>query len=452
MSKSNEINMCEGAILPKILMFAFPLILSNILQLLFNAADVVVVGRYAGSLSLAAVGSTTSLINLLVNFFIGLSIGANVIAAHFYGADDKKAISETAHTAIATAVCCGIIMVFLGEIVARPMLTLMGTPDDIIDKAVLYMRIYFCGMPAFMLYNFGAAIMRAAGDTKRPLLYLSVSGVLNVMLNILFVVVLKIDVAGVALATIISQYLSASLIIWYLVHADIAVHINPKQIKIHKSRLSQILKIGVASGLQSVVFNISNVQIQSSINSFGSTVVAGSSAASSVEGFVYMSMNAVAQTAMSFTGQNFGARKFKRIDKIFVRCILFTTIVGLIMGMGAYLIGDTLIGIYNSDPEVIVHGVYRLSIISTTYALCGIMDVVAFVLRGLGHSTEPTIISLLGACLFRVLWISFVFRAIPTQFIMYISYPISWILTLAALLICFRRVRGKLPSGDEANV
>ncbi len=448
MTKSNEINMCEGPIFSNILLFAFPLILSNILQLLFNAADVVVVGRFTGSEALAAVGSTTQLINLLVNFFIGVSVGANVMVAHYYGAGDRNGIHETVHTAITIAIICGIIMIFVGIAAAMPMLTLMGTPDDVIGHSVLYMRIYFLGMPAFMVYNFGAAILRAAGDTRHPLYYLSLSGVLNVILNVIFVVVFGLGVAGVALATIISQYLSAALIILHLLRTDSQSRLCIKDLKIYRNRLSQIMQIGLAAGLQTVAFNISNVQIQSSINSFGSIVMAGSAAAGSVEGFVYMSMNAVSQTTLSFMGQNFGAQKFNRINKILYRCLALTTGLGLVMGMGAYLLGNTLIGIYNSDPMVIESGIYRLSIVSTTYALCGIMEVLAFAIRGLGYSTMPMIVSLLGGCVFRVIWILTIFSAFRTQFSLYISYPMSWILTSIVLWICYRKVRKKFPADD----
>lgn len=448
MTKSNEMNMCEGPIFSNILLFAFPLILSNILQLLFNAADVVVVGRFTGSEALAAVGSTTQLINLLVNFFTGLSVGVNVMVAHYYGAGDKNGIHDTVHTSMTLAGICGVLMVFIGILAASPMLTLMGTPDDVIGHSVLYMKLYFLGMPAFMVYNFGAAVLRAAGDTKHPLYYLSLSGVLNVILNVIFVVVFKLGVAGVALATVISQYLSAVLIVLHLVRTDSQSRLCVKELKIHRNRFSQIMSIGLAAGLQSVAFNISNVQIQSSINTFGSTVMAGSAASGSVEGFVYMSMNAVSQTTLSFMGQNFGARKYKRIDKILYRCLALTTVLGLVMGMGAYLLGNTLIGIYNSDPMVIESGVYRLSIVSTTYAICGIMEVLAFAIRGLGYSTMPMIVSLMGGCVFRVLWILIVFSAVPTQFSIYISYPMSWILTSIVLWICYKKVRKKFPAED----
>ncbi len=294
MTKSSEINMCEGPILPSILRFALPLMLSNILQLLFNAADVVVVGRFSGSEALAAVGSTTQLINLFVNFFIGLSVGANVMVAHYYGAGDKRGISETVHTAICIAVICGVAMLFVGILAASPMLKFMNTPDNVFDQAALYMRIYFLGTPAFVVYNFGAAIMRAAGDTRRPLIYLSISGVLNVILNVFFVVALRLDVAGVALATIISQYVSAILILGHLMRTNDNCRLVLKEIKIYKNRFSQIMQIGLGAGFQTLAFAISNVQIQSSINSFGSIVMAGSSAAGSVEGFVETPMNAVA--------------------------------------------------------------------------------------------------------------------------------------------------------------
>ncbi len=446
---SKKVDMCEGALLPNLLMFAIPLIASNILQLLFNAADVIVVGRFTGSGALAAVGATTVLINLLVNFFIGVSIGTNVVVAHFYGAKDNRAIHETVHTAIVAALVCGFLMTLIGELMAGPMLTLMGTPSDVINDSVLYLKIYFIGMPAFMLYNFGAAIMRSSGDTKRPLYYLLTSGIVNVILNLIFVAIFNMGVAGVALATTISQCLSASLIIIYLIRTDGANRLIIRDLKIYKSRLGQIMRIGLTAGLQSIVFNISNVQIQASINSFGSTVVAGSAAASSIEGFVYTSMDAVAQTSLSFTGQNFGAQKYSRIDKILVECTIISTVIGIVMGVGAYLMGDMLIGIYNSDPEVIKSGIYRLMLICVPYFICGIMDEFAAALRGLGHSAMPTIVSFLGACVFRVIWILTVFKIYHTQFAIFISYPISWILTSAVLFICYMKVRKEFPSTDK---
>ncbi len=443
MKRTYEMDMCSGPILSKILAFALPLMLSGILQLLFNAADIVVVGRFAGSEALAAVGSTSSLINLIINMFIGLSIGANVVAARSYGARDAEAVSETVHTAVFSALVGGVILIFAGILLARPMLTLMGTPDDVIDQSALYMQIYFIGMPAFMLYNFGAAILRAIGDTKRPLYFLTLAGVVNVVFNLIFVIVFKMGVAGVALATIISQIISAALITLCLIKTEGPCHLDIKQLKFHKKSLMEMLRIGLPAGLQGTIFNISNVLIQSSVNSFGSLVMAGNTAASNIEGFVYTAMNAVYQTSLSFTSQNMGAREFKRVDKVLVQCLLVVAVVGIVLGNGAYLFGSQLLGIYSSSPEVIQYGLVRLSLVSATYFLCGLMDVLVGSIRGLGYSIMPMLVSLTGACLFRLIWIFTVFQVERTLFCLYISYPISWVLTTSIHAVCYLLVRKK---------
>lgn len=435
--------MCHGPLFSKIIMFAIPLILSGVLQLLFNAADIVVVGRFTGSHALAAVGSTSSLINLLVNLFIGVSVGANVLLGRFCGAQDYKNASETVHTAIYIAIWGGVIMIFAGLILARPLLELMRTPMDVIDLSVLYMRIYFIGMPAFMIYNFGAAILRAVGDTKRPLYFLTVAGVVNVLFNLLFVIVFKMGVAGVALATIISETISAGLIILSLMQSDGILRLHLKEMKFHKDKVAGMLKIGLPAGLQGMIFNISNVLIQSSVNSFGSVVMAGNTSASNIEGFVYTSMNAIYQTSLSFTSQNMGAKQYHRIDKILLQCLGVVTAVGLVLGVGAFLCGHTLLGIYSSSEDVITHGISRLSVVSASYFLCGIMDVMVGSLRGMGYSIMPMLVSLTGACLFRVIWIFTIFQMEHTLFSLYISYPISWILTFSAHVICYLVVRRK---------
>lgn len=441
--KSYEIDMCNGPLFSRIIMFAVPLILSGVLQLLFNAADIVVVGRFSGSHALAAVGSTSSLINLLVNLFIGISVGANVLLGRYYGARDYKNVSETVHTAIYIAIWGGIALIFVGIFLARPLLELTGTPPDVIELSILYMRIYFLGMPAFMLYNFGAAILRAVGDTKRPLYFLTAAGAINVVFNLIFVIVFNMGVAGVALATIISQFISAILIILCLTGSDGALRLTRKELKFHKDKVKEMLKIGLPAGLQGVIFNISNVLIQSSVNSFGSIVMAGNTAASNIEGFVYTSMNAIYQTSLSFTSQNMGAKQYHRIDKILLQCLGIVTCVGLFLGVGAYLLGHPLLSIYSTSEEVIASGIIRLSLVSATYFLCGIMDVFVGSLRGMGYSIMPMIVSLTGACLFRVIWIFTIFQMNHTLFTLYISYPISWILTSSAHAICYLAVRKK---------
>lgn len=445
-TKSNkyEIDMCNGPLLGKILVFYIPLMLSGVLQLLFNAADIVVVGRFAGSESLAAVGSTSSLINLLVNLFIGLSVGANVLVARYYGAGQQKELSEMVHTAVMTSLISGCILIILGICLAGPALRLMATPEDVIDKAILYMRIYFVGMPFMMAYNFGSAILRAVGDTKRPLYYLLIAGVVNVVLNLIFVIVFSMGVAGVAIATVISQAVSSALVIRCLVLTDSVYKLNLKQLVIVPDKLIKMVQIGLPAGLQGALFSISNVLIQSSVNSFGSIAMAGNTAASNIEGFIYTAMNAFHQTAISFTGQNFGASKYKRIGKILLICQISVLAVGLVMGNAAYLFAGTLLKLYSSDGEVIRYGILRMSIICTSYCFCGMMDVMVGSLRGMGYSIMPMLVSLTGACLFRIVWIYTVFQSYRTLECLYISYPISWVLTFAVHLICFAAVYFRL--------
>ncbi|WP_306487669.1 MATE family efflux transporter [Agathobaculum sp.] len=444
MRKSYEIDMCSGPLLSRILLFAIPLICSGVLQLVFNATDIIVVGRFVSSNAMAAVGSTSSLINLLVNFFIGISVGANVLVARFRGANDFDDAQETVQTALITAVAGGFVLIALGILLARPMLVWMATPDEVIGQAVLYMRVYFIGMPATMLYNFGAAILRAVGDTRRPLYFLTLAGLVNVAGDLLFVLVLDMGVAGVAVATVISQIISATLIVLCLMRQDGMCNVNLRRMRFHRDKFLRIMQVGLPAGLQSVIFNISNVLIQSSINSFGATVVAGNTAASNIEGFVYTSMNALYQTSLSFTSQNLGARQFGRIDKILVRCLALVFVIGLVLGNGAHLLGQTLLGIYTSEPEVIAYGMMRLGVVSVTYCLCGMMDVVAGSVRGLGYSILPMLVSLVGACVFRIIWIFTVFQWQHTLFSLYISYPISWALTICAHLVCYFVVRRRV--------
>lgn len=444
MRKSYEIDMCSGPLLSRILLFAIPLICSGVLQLVFNATDIIVVGRFVSSNAMAAVGSTSSLINLLVNFFIGISVGANVLVARFRGANDFDDAQETVQTALITAVIGGFVLIAAGILLARPMLVWMATPDEVIGQAVLYMRVYFIGMPATMLYNFGAAILRAVGDTRRPLYFLTLAGLVNVAGDLLFVLVLDMGVAGVAVATVISQIISATLIVLCLMRQDGMCNVNLRRMRFHRDKFLRIMQVGLPAGLQSVIFNISNVLIQSSINSFGATVVAGNTAASNIEGFVYTSMNALYQTSLSFTSQNLGARQFGRIDKILVRCLALVFVIGLVLGNGAHLLGQTLLGIYTGEPEVIAYGMMRLGVVSVTYCLCGMMDVVAGSVRGLGYSILPMLVSLVGACVFRIIWIFTVFQWQHTLFSLYISYPISWALTICAHLVCYFVVRRRV--------
>ena len=439
-----EIDMCNTPLLTGILRFALPLIATNVLQLAFNAADMIVVGKFSGSdTALAAVGATGALINLIVNLFIGLATGVNVLIANYRGAGRTEDAQDTVHTAMVTAAVGGFALIFIGFFLSRSLLALMGTPVNVIDQSTLYMRIYFMGMPFFLVYNYGAAILRGVGDTKRPLFYLSLSGVLNVLLNLFFVMILGMDVAGVALATISSQALSAILIVRCLLKTDGICNLDPKKLKIHKHKLIRMLQIGLPAGFQGSLFSISNVLIQSSVNSFGSIVMSGNTAAGNIEGFIYTSMNSVAQAALSFTGQNYGAQKYKRIDQVLGTCMLLAGFSGALLGNLAYLFGEPLLSLYTNNSLEVVYGMNRMQIIATTYFLCGFMDTLSCTMRGLGMSVLPTIISLTGACLFRILWIYTVFAAHHTQFTLYISYPISWFLTSAAYVVCYLIVQKK---------
>lgn len=439
-----EIDMCNGPLLPKILLFYFPLMISGILQLMFNAADIAVVGRFAGNQALAAVGSTSSLTNLFVNLFFGLSVGANVLVARFYGANQEKDLREAVQTSVLTAAIGGIMLVFIGFFAAKPALAMMGTPEDVIAHSTLYMRIYFVGMPFQMAYNFGSAILRAVGDTRRPLYFLSLAGVVNVLLNLLFVIVFSMGVAGVALATVISQMISAFLVLRCLVFSKGSYRLDLKEIHLYQDKLMKIVQIGLPAGLQGTLFSLSNVLIQASINGFGSIVMAGNTAGSNLEGFVYIAMNSFYQTAISFCGQQYGARKIRRIGKTLFQCELLVIFVGLVLGNAAYFFGGALLKLYSTDPEVINYGLLRMRYICVPYFLCGMMDVMVGALRGIGYSVLPMLVSLSGACLFRIIWISTVFQRIHTLPCLYDSYPISWALTFAVHLICFCIIYGRL--------
>ena len=432
-----EMDMCNGPLLSKILIYAVPLIVSGILQLLFNAADMVVAGRFAGNVALGAVGATSSLINLLINVFIGMSVGTNVLVAHFFGANRKEELGQTVHTSIALSLISGVVLGIAGFCLAGPLLSLMGTPDDILPHAVIYMQIYFIGVPGMLLYNFGSAILRAVGDTKRPLYYLLFAGVINVFMNLFFVIVMQIGVAGVALATILSQFISAALVIRCLLKEEGAYRLDIRSIRLYKDKVIRILRVGLPAGFQGAVFSISNVLIQSSVNSFGSIAVAGNTAAQNLEGFVYNAMNSFHQTALSFTSQNMGAKKMDRVKKIMWICVGCVTVLGMAMGFAGLYFANGLLSIYSTDSQVVAYGYQRLLIILSTYFMCGVMDVMVGSIRGMGYSIMPMVVSLLGACGLRVVWIFTVFAFCRSPQILYISYPVTWTATFLVHFVCF---------------
>lgn len=441
-----EIDMCNGSLMDKLISFAFPLMVSGILQLMFNALDLVVVGRFSGSQALAAVGSTTALINMFINLFIGISLGANVMTARFYASGKDKEVSETVHTAVTFAVISGIVMIFVGGFLAKPALALMDTPDDIIDLSALYMRIYFVGMPFFMIYNYGAAVLRAVGDTKRPLIFLIISGAINAGLNLFMVIVLDLSVAGVAIATVISQMVSCVLVLRCLYHTDSSYQFRFSKMQIKWCYLKQIFAVGVPAGIQSVVINFSNVLLQSSVNSFGSIAMAGYTAANNLLGFLYMAVNSITQACMSFTSQNYGVGKYKRMDKVLIDCGILSLIVSLVFGGGFYLFGSYILRIYTSDTEVIKCGLEILSITTVPYFLCGIMDLFPGALRGMGYSAVPMVLSVIGTVGVRVFWIYAVFPLNRSLYVLFISYPASWGLTIVMQVICYVIVRKKVVS------
>ncbi len=435
--------MCNGSILDKLISFSIPLMLSGILQLLFNAVDIIVVGRFTGSEALAAVGSTTALINVFVNFFIGISLGSNVLAARFFAAGKDKEMSETVHTAITLALISGVGMGIIGILAAKGALMLMDTPDNVLNLSTLYMRIYFVGMPFFMLYNYGAAILRAVGDTKRPLLFLIISGSVNVVLNLIFVIRFHMGVAGVAIATVISQAISCVLVLRCLYRTESSYQLRFSRLGMKAKYVKQIFQVGVPAGIQSTIINFSNVLLQSSVNSFGSVAMAGYTAANNILGFLYVSINSVTQACMSFTSQNYAVRRFKRMDKILLECLGLTVAVSLVFGGGSYLFGSELMHIYTKSADVVACGVDIMLYTTVTYFLCGMMDLFPGALRGMGHSAVPMILSVIGTVGTRIVWIYLVFPYHRALDFLFISYPVSWLLTIIMQVICFYFVRKK---------
>lgn len=428
----------------KLISFSIPLMLSGILQLLFNAVDIIVVGRFTGSEALAAVGSTTALINVFVNLFMGISLGSNVLAARYYATGQWKEMSETVHTSITLALISGIVMGAVGVLAAKGALELMDTPDNVLGQATLYMRIYFIGMPFFMLYNYGAAILRAVGDTKRPLYYLILSGIINVALNLFLVIRFRMGVAGVAIATVISQCISCVLVLRCLYRTEGGYQLRFSKLGMKARYVKQIFQVGIPAGIQSTIINFSNVLLQSSVNSFGSTAMAGYTAANNILGFLYVSVNSVTQACMSFTSQNYGVRKYKRMDRILLECLGLTVVVALVLGGGSYLFGHELMYIYTKSSDVVSCGVDIMLYTTVTYFLCGIMDLFPGALRGMGHSTVPMILSVIGTVGTRIVWIYLVFPHHRALDFLFISYPVSWILTIAMQVVCFYFVRKKV--------
>ncbi len=453
-AKNYEIDMCTGNLVGKMLLFTLPLIATGILQLLFNTADMIVAGKFAGPTALASVSGTASLTNLIVNLFIGLSVGANVCVAKFYAQNNEQEVSETVHTAVVISVIFGIILAVFGFFMARPLLTLMKTPDTVIDGAVTYMRIYFLGMPVIMLYNFTSAILRAVGDTKRPLYYLMIAGVINVLLNLFFVIVLGIGVAGVAIATVASQAISAGLVLHALFTYDGCLKLEVNKLKISGKKLLQMVRIGLPAGIQGSFFSISNVLIQSSINSFGDMAMAGNAAAQNIEGYVYVAMNAFHHTTLSFTSQNYGGGKYDRIIKVVRNGLLFVMLVGLALGSLAFLLKEPLLDLFvdhkpdTPREEIIGYGIIRMTVIMFTYFTCGTMDVLVGGLRGLGKSIPPMLITLAFVCGFRILWIFTVFSQVRSLECLYTSYPVSWTLATfvqgAYFVVVYRRIMKRI--------
>lgn len=445
--KSNSINMLEGPILPSVIKYTIPIILTSLLQVLFNAADLVVVGRFRGSLSVSAVGATGSITTLIINLFLGLSVGAGVAVAHGIGCDNKEAVKRTVHTAVPAALVSGVLLTVFGVTLSETFLKLMGTPSEVLPLSTTYMQIYFCGMTFSMTYNFCASILRAVGDTKSPLIFLGVAGLINVALNFLFVSAFNMNVEGVALATIISQAFSAFMVLITLSKRTDECKLDLKKMHFYKDELLRIIKIGLPAGIQGSLFSISNVIIQSSVNSFGPIFMAGNAAAANIEGFVYVCLAAFQQTAVNYIGQNTGAKRFKRVKKIFWCCITCVTVVGIVLGVSVFLAGRTLLGVYIDDSaQSIEDGLTRMAFICLPYFLCGLMDVSTGALRGLGSSLAPMVISVLGVCGIRLLWIYTIFsiERFHTPSWLFASYTVSWLITfglqLSAFLILYKRL------------
>lgn len=446
-TKRRELNMTEGPFLKKIVLFLIPLVLTGLLQTLYNAADLVVVGRFRGEMALAAVGCTGALTNLIVGLFMGLSVGAGVLVAHAIGANEQERVEKAVHTSVLLSLVLGVIVAVGGFIFAPQLLEMMDTPESVMRGATVYLRIILCGVPASMLYNYCASMVRSTGDTKNPLIFLTVSGVVNVVLNLIFVVVLGMDVEGVALATIASQYLSAGMILVFMMRSNSCIHFSMRKLRLDAKIVKKILYIGIPSGLQGCLFSFSNVLIQSSINSFGPEVVSGNAAGANIDGFVYIAMNAVYHAALTFVGQNMGAKKYKNIKQITVLCAICATVIGIFGALFFHVFREFFVGLYVSGNDAVAEAAYlRMIYIMFPYFLCGVMEALCGTMRGMGKSISAMVISLLGACVFRIVWLETIFKIFPKIECVYLSYPISWTLTIVAYIVClivyYRRLLG----------
>lgn len=437
----------QGPLFKKFVLFSLPILAMNLLQLMFNAVDMVVAGRYIGNMALAAVGATGALISLLVNLFMGLSVGTSVVVAQDFGAGDHKSVSRVVHTSVHLSLLGGVVVMIIGFLLCEPILGMMGTPEDIVDHATLYMKVYFLGMPASMVYNFGAGVLRAVGDSRRPMYYLTLAGITNVCSNLFFVLVLGMGVEGLAWATTLSQYLSAALLMAYLLKADGPIRLNPHAIRSDKSSLLRIIRIGLPAGLQNTLFAVSNVLIQSAVNSFGSVMVAASSAASNIEGFVATSTNAYYSAAIAFTGQNMGAKKYDRIDTIAKVCTVLIFGTWIVLGGLTMLFARPLLSFYTTDPQVIELGRIRILVLMVAYFTCGMMNVYPGITRGMGYSISPMLSTLIGACLLRIVWLWTVFAANPTPIVLFACYPVTWFMSglgqVGIYLYARKRIRQK---------
>ncbi len=434
----HEMDMTEGPLFKKILIFSLPLVLTGLLQCFYNAADLVIVGHFNGHIALAAVGNTSALNNLIVGVFMGLSVGAGVCAAQYIGSREYDRVRKVVHTSVLTSVILGIAVGIFGFIFAPQLLRLMDTPDSVIEHSTLYIRIIFCGVPANLLYNYCASILRSSGDTKHPLIFLTVSGLANVVLNIVLVTAFDMGVEGVAVATVASQVLSAVMVVVYMCRSDSYLKITLRELKIDRGTLSKMMAIGIPSGIQGSLFSLSNVVIQSSINSFDDIVMAGNSAAGNIEGFIWIAMNSVSQASVTFTGQNVGAKKYNRIGRVLVGCMAVTAAVWALFAAAVLIFRTELLGLYaGGSEEVIAAGLRRTMIIAPTYILCGMMEAVGGTLRGMGKSVTTMVFTLIGVCGVRILWVNTIFRVFNTPTSIYISYPVSWFLAFAANFIAF---------------